>query len=173
MSWSVWLTGLPGSGKSTVALLLKERMPSAVILRSDELRKIVTPDPRFSGEERDYVYKCLIHTAKTVAELGHDVIIDATGNRLIWRRLARKLLQNYHEVYLRCPLNICMERERMRVETHGAPRAVYSKSKKGAPVPGVNVEYEEPQDPELVIDSERTSPDEAADMIVRMIKEGR
>jgi len=66
-----------------------------------------------------------------------------------------------------------MEREAMRMETHGAPRAVYAKSEKGAPVPGVNVEYEEPRDPELVIDSERTSPDEAADMIVRMIKEGR
>jgi adenylylsulfate kinase len=173
MSWTLWITGLPGSGKSTVALRIKERIPSAVILRSDELRKIVTPDPRYTGTERDYVYKCLVYTAKTVAELGHDVIIDATGNRRLWRRLARRLLPDYHEVYLRCPLDICMEREKMRRETHAAPRAIYEKGEKGAPVPGVNVEYEEPEEPELVIDTAETLPDEAAEKIVRMIKEGR
>jgi len=76
MSWVIWITGLPGSGKSSIAIELKKLVHEAVILNSDELRKIVTPDPRFSNNEREYVYKALVYTAKTVSELGHKVIID-------------------------------------------------------------------------------------------------
>ena len=48
-----WLTGLPGSGKSTLALAAKEAFPEIVILQMDEMRKIVTPEPTYSDEERD------------------------------------------------------------------------------------------------------------------------
>ena len=95
MSWVIWITGLPGSGKSSVAIEVKKLAPEAVILNSDELRKIVTPDPKFSGNEREYVYKALAYTAKTVSELGHNVIIDATANRKIWREIARKLIPDF------------------------------------------------------------------------------
>ena len=67
MSWVVWITGLPGSGKSSISIEVKKRAPGAVILNSDELRKIVTPDPKFTGNEREYVYKAMVYTAKTVS----------------------------------------------------------------------------------------------------------
>ena len=169
MSWAVWITGLPGSGKSTIALKVKERVPDAVILRIDELRKIVTPTPAYSGEEREYVYKALVYTAKTVYDLGHNVIIDATGNRQLWRKLARIIIPDYYEVYLKCPLDLCVEREKTRIESHSAPEGIYEKGKEGWPVPGVNAPYDEPENPELVIDSEKVSPEEAAEKIVNMV----
>ncbi len=170
MSWALWITGLPGSGKSTIALKVKEKMPDAVILRSDELRKIVTPTPAYSGEEREYVYKALVYTAKTVYDLGHNVIIDATGNRQLWRKLARIIIPDYYEVYLKCPLNLCVEREKTRIESHSAPEDIYEKGMEGWPVPGVNAPYDEPENPELVIDTETTSPEEAAELIIKMLQ---
>jgi adenylylsulfate kinase len=169
MPWVIWITGLPGSGKSSIAIEVKKLVSDAVILNSDELRKIVTPDPKFSGDEREYVYKALVYTAKTVSELGHKVIIDATANKKIWRDIARKLIPNFFEVYLECPLDLCMEREKTRLDTHEAPKDIYDKGRKGSPVPGLNVPYEEPENPELVIDTEKISPTVAANLIVKML----
>jgi adenylylsulfate kinase len=170
MSWVVWITGLPGSGKSTVALALKKRVPEAEILGMDELRKIVTPEPAYSDSEREYVYRALVYTAKTLNELGHDVIIDATGNRRSWRRLARAQIPFFLEVYLECPLEICTQREKSRVDRHAAPEGIYEKGEKGWPVPGVNVPYEAPEKPELIINTGIVSPEDAVNMIVEMIK---
>ena len=171
MSWVIWITGLPGSGKSSIAIEVKKLIPDAVILNSDELRKIVTPDPKFSGTEREYVYKALVYTAKTVSELGHNVIIDATANKKIWREIARKLIPDFFEIYLTCSLRVCMDREKTRLNTHEAPRDIYEKGRKGSPVPGLNVPYEEPEHPELFIDTEKVSPSMAAEKIVAMIQD--
>ena len=62
--WCVWITGLPGSGKSAVSeallKLLNERGVEAQILSSDSLRKVLTPNPSYSLEERDRVYSTLV-----------------------------------------------------------------------------------------------------------------
>ncbi len=156
MPKAIWITGLPGSGKSTVAEAFKERHPEFVILRMDELRKIVTPRPSYSETERELVYRCIVYTAKTLTELGHDVIIDATGNMRRWREFARKVIPDFAEVYLKCSISECRKRERHRSETHAAPGDIYKKGEKGWPVPGVTVPYEEPLNPEVVIDTEVT-----------------
>lgn len=169
MPWVVWITGLPGCGKSTVSLALKDRVTNTVILHADELRRFVTPQPDYSEEEREYVYRTLVFTAKLICGLGHNVIIDATGNRRRWRELARESIPIFYEVYLRCPLEICAERERRRIDSHGAPKDIYKKGEKGWPVPGVNVPYEEAQTPDIVIDTVDISPEEAAKRIAEYI----
>lgn len=169
MPWVIWITGLPGSGKSTIASALKKKIPDAVILRMDELRKIVTPKPSYSDAEREYVYKALVFTAKNLYELGHNVIIDATGNRKSWRLLARKLIKNFFEVYLECPLDVCMAREKKRINTHGAPKKIYEKGTKGMPVPGMRVPYEKPVKPEAIIDAENELPLQAVQKIIKML----
>jgi adenylylsulfate kinase len=170
MSWVIWITGLPGSGKSTVALAVKKKMPDAVLLRMDELRRIITPDPTYSESEREYVYRSLVHSAKTLYELGHNVIMDATGNKREWRQLAAELIADFFEIYLKCPIELCMEREETRTDTHAAPSHIYKKGEKGWPVPGINVPYEEPDKPSLIIDTEKESPEEAAEKIAGLIK---
>jgi adenylylsulfate kinase len=171
MPWVIWITGLPGSGKSTIALIVKEKIPDAVILRMDELRRIITPEPTYSDAEREYVYRALIFIAKTINELGHNVIIDATGNKKSWRALARELIADFFEIYLKCPIELCMEREKTRIDTHAAPTKIYEKGKVGWPVPGVKVPYEEPEKPEIIINTEKESPATATEKILRMLFE--
>lgn len=168
----LWITGLPGSGKSTLADGVKTSFPSFVVLRMDELRRVVTPEPAYSETERDMVYRSIVYAAKLLSELGHDVIIDATGNRRKWRDLARQLIPNFGEIYLKCALDACTERERVRRDTRGAPRGIYEKARAGWPVPGVEVPYEEPLNPELSIETDRRSIDEALS-IIREFIEGR
>jgi adenylylsulfate kinase len=170
---ALWITGLPGSGKSAYADRLKEKDPGLVLLRMDELRKVVTPSPTFSEEERETVYRSLIYTAKTLTEAGRDVIIDATGNMRRWRQLARDIIRGYGEVYLRCPLEVCIKRESERKDTRGAPGAVYEKGRKGWPVPGMGAPYEEPLNPEITIDTDSVPIEEGIKGIVDIINKLR
>ncbi|MCP8305452.1 MAG: adenylyl-sulfate kinase [archaeon] len=172
--WCVWLTGLPGSGKSTVAKALHEKLKNnkihVQILSSDELRKAITPDPKYTDEERDMVYGAISYIAKLLTKNGVNVIIDATGNRRRYRDKAREETKNFMEVYLMCPLGVCMERESKRIDTSQAPRDIYEKALKGkSTVPGLGSPYEEPLNPELKLNTERMNPDTCAKRIFDLI----
>jgi len=173
--WCVWITGLPGSGKSVVAQALQESLKrhniEAQVLSSDALRKAVTPDPTYSEEERDLFYGALVLVAEYLTENGMNVVVDATGNRRRYRKNARSRIPFFVEAYVKCPLEVCMERESGRGETFHAPRAIYRQARKGEAqtVPGVGVPYEEPLHPEVAVDSERLSPGECAQRIYETI----
>jgi adenylylsulfate kinase len=169
---ALWITGLPGSGKSALADALIDAHPSFVLLRMDDFRKTVTPDPSYSDAERDIVYRSIVFLAAKLATLGHDVIIDATGNRRRWRDLARELIPRFSEVYLKCPPEVCMEREGKRKKRRGAPGNIYRKGAIGWPVPGVNAPYEEPLNPEVVIETDRYSTEEAVRSVDVLLKKG-
>ncbi|MCL4537055.1 MAG: adenylyl-sulfate kinase [Nitrospirae bacterium] len=160
---------MPGSGKSTVADGVKRHFPDFFILRMDELRKIVTPKPTYSEDEREMVYRAIVYMAKTLSELNRNVIIDATGNMRRWRELARELIPSFAEIYLKCPIDVCMEREVSRRKTRGAPKGIYKKGRAGWPVPGVQVPYEEPLNPELTIETDKASLEEALSVICEFL----
>jgi adenylylsulfate kinase len=173
MAWVVWFTGLPGCGKTTIAqrvkALLSEKDISAKILQLDEIRKVITPHPKYTDEERDMVYASLAYMAKLLAEQGTNVIIDATANRRRYRDLARSLVADFAEVYIKATLDVCSARESKR-RAQFSPKDIYKKaSLEKAAVPGVNVPYEEPLAPEMVVDSEKMKPDESAQYIVARI----
>ena len=65
---------------------------------------------------------------------------------------------------------LCIEREKSRSDPHEAPKDIYKKGEEGWPVPGMVVPYEEPLDPEMVIDTERTSIEDAVEKIKREIE---
>jgi len=175
--WCVWITGLPGSGKSVISQALLEKLKakdvSAQILSSDMLRKVVTPKPSYSLEERDIVYATLVFVAKLLTENNVNVIIDATGNLRRYRDEARKQIPHFIEAYVRCPLDICIERESKRGITFHAPKDVYKKGVEGKSltVPGLGAPYEPPPKPEVTVDSERLSPEECAQKILRTLTE--
>lgn len=169
MDWVLWITGLPGSGKSTLAFALKKRWSDVIILNMDHFRTIMTPKPTYSDTERHYVYRAIICTAKILYDNGHKVIIDATANKRQWRELAKEVINNFYEVYLNCPLSICMEREAQRQDAHGAPQEIYHKGRHGAPVPGLSIVYEEPLSPDLIIDSASLSKEKALQIIIDFI----
>jgi adenylylsulfate kinase len=176
MTWAVWITGLPGSGKTAVAQrtrsVLEARGISTVkVLELDEIRKFITPKPTYSEEEREIVYAALVYMAKLLVDSSTPVIIDATANRRRYRDRARAVIPKFAEVYLTCPLETCMARERKRKAEH-APSAIYQKAEEEeATVPGVNVPYEAPLQPEVLVDSERMSVEESAEKVVAFILE--
>lgn len=158
MAFAVWFTGLPGSGKTSIAsrtaALLEKHGINVKILQLDEIRRVLTPNPRYTDEERDIVYASLAYMAKLLTECGINVFIDATANRRRYRDAARSIIPQFAEAYIRCPLEVCMEREAKRKAAF-SPKGIYKRSiQAGANVPGVNVPYEEPLNPEIVIDSD-------------------
>jgi adenylylsulfate kinase len=158
MSWAIWITGLPGSGKSTLAralaAALAARRISVKLLELDQIRRVLTPAPTYSAGEREIVYRALVYMAKRLTEAGVPVILDATGHRRAWRELAREeRARRIAEVQLRCPLPVCVERERTR-RRGSVPGGIYARAgHPGATVPGVDLPYEESLCPDLALDT--------------------
>jgi adenylylsulfate kinase len=173
--WCVWVTGLPGSGKSAVSeallrLLDKEGI-HAQLLSVDALRRVLTPKPSYSLEERNIVYATLAYFAGLLTQNGVNVVIDATGNLRRFRDKVRERIPVFIEVYLKCPLELCMEREAKRWKTHFAPREIYSKALRGesSTVPGIGQPYQSPLNPELTINTAGCSPQECARKILQKL----
>lgn len=166
--FAVWITGLPASGKSTVAAALREQLASlgvnVAVLESDALRKVFTPDPRYDERERDVFYGALAHVGRILTEHGVSVIFDATGNRRAYRTRARREIPRFLEVFVDCPLAVCAERD---------PKGIYRKAKEGrtAHVPGVQVAYEPPLSADVVVRGDAEVPAKAALRIVRKLAE--
>jgi adenylylsulfate kinase len=157
VSWAIWITGLPGSGKSSVAraaaALLRARGKAVTVLELDAIRKKITPDPTYTDAERDLVYRALGYMTATLVEAGVPVIVDATAHRRAWRDAVRAAIPRFAEVQVLCPLEICRERERTRPLGH-TPAGIYARAgRPGATVPGVDVPYETALAAELTIDT--------------------
>ena len=173
MSFCLWLTGLPGSGKSTIlhelSRILSESGIEAVRLSLDHIRKILTPEPKYTEEERAIVYRSLVMMAQLLVEQGgQNVIIDATGNRREFRDLARRLIREFAEVHVKCPLEICMLREAAR-RGQLVQKNLYKHASEGAlegGLPGISAPYEEPENPEVLVESDLLSPHESAKRIL-------
>jgi adenylylsulfate kinase len=175
MAWAAWFTGLPGSGKTTVARAaqryLEARGIHTRVLELDEIRKVLTPQPRYTEEERTIVYAALAYMAKLLVDEGVNVIIDATGNLRRYRDDGYVLIGDFGEVYIKCPLEVCMARESGR-KAQFAPQGIYRKGKTGksTTVPGINVPYEPPLKPIATVGCE-TPPEEAGKQAAEAIME--
>ena len=173
MTWAVWITGLPGSGKSVVARAVADKLRAGgepvTVLELDAIRRSLTPAPTYSDAEREAVYRALVYIGVCVVEQGRPVIFDATAHRRAWRDLARAMIARFAEIQLVCPLAVCRQCEARRRRSH-APTGIYARGTgAGARVPGVNVEYEPARAPELTIDTIAWSVDVAAAAIAHLI----
>ena len=95
--------------------MLSESGIEVVTLSLDHIRKVLTPESKYTDDERALVYRSLVLMAQLLVGKGEkNVIIDATGNRKEFRDLARHLIPEFAEIYLKCPLETCKAREALR-----------------------------------------------------------
>jgi adenylylsulfate kinase len=172
LSWAIWITGIPGSGKSAlaraVAETLRERGVPMKVLELNAIRKILTPAPTYSDHEREAVYRLFAFMAATLTEAGVPVIVDATAHCRRWRQFARDIVRRFAEVQLECPIAVCRAREATRTPGN-APRAIYARAgAAGATVPGIDRGYERALAPELVIDTAAESVASGAEKIIAL-----
>lgn len=157
--FAIWFTGLPASGKTSLAKAIQKRLADeqikSVVLDSDELRLILTPEPTYSSEERDWFYSVIAALAGWLSHNGINVLIAATANLRRYRDVARQHVARFAEVYVKCGLDICQQRD---------PKHIYADTKQGTAktVPGVGAIYEPPINPEVTVDTSALLPIEAA-----------
>lgn len=168
--FAIWLTGLPASGKSTIvkALLseLAARGVDVAVLESDVLRKVFTPHPRYDEEERNTFYGQLAYVGALLTRHGVPVIFDATANLRRYRDAARQQIPQFLEIYVDCPLEVCMSRD---------PKGIYRAGREGAAklVPGLQDPYERPPNPDVVVRGDEDAPETSARRIVsKLIERG-
>jgi adenylylsulfate kinase len=162
--WAIWLTGLPASGKTALAQVLRHKLSEhgvqAIVLDSDELRRVMTPNASYAPAERDWFYDRLVELAEKLTCAGENVIIAATGSRRCYRAAARaRLAPHFAEIWLRCPKDICRSRDQ---------KGLYQRADAGllSNLPGADAAYEPPEAAEVVVDTSRQTPEEAADLVL-------
>jgi adenylylsulfate kinase len=164
----VWVTGLPASGKSTLAAACRAALENhgvhAAVLESDVLRKVLTPHPRYDQEERDRFYRQMSGIGALLVDQGVPVIFDATGNRRSHRDEARRKIARFLEVYVDSPLAVCISRD---------PKGIYRKGREGKSetVPGMHAAYEPPENPDVIVRGDRDAPEQAAQRVIARLFE--
>jgi len=167
-AFAVWVTGLPASGKSTLATALKAQLADrgidVAVLESDVLRRIFTVQPRYDEPEREAFYRQMVYVGTLLTQHGVPVIFDATANRRRYRDRARQQIPLFLEVYVDCPLETCIARD---------PKGIYRKAREreADTVPGLHSAYEPPEKPELVVDGGREMPEAAARRVMSKLAE--
>lgn len=167
-SCAIWITGLPASGKSTIARALKPQLEASgltvEVLESDEVRRVLTPEATYARAERELFYRALaLMGAKLVAH-GVTVIFDATATKRAYRDFARMLIPRFIEVAVECPLETCMQRDY---------KGTYQRGQRGesSTVPGLQEPYEAPLHPDLTVDTTKMLVNEAVQNIVALVRQ--
>lgn len=166
----IWFTGLSGSGKSTLAHAVEEMLYKmehlTFVLDGDNIRHGLNKNLGFSPEDREENIRRIGEVAKLFAQAG---IITMTAFISPYRKdrdKARALLNDgeFIEVFVKVPLEVAEQRD---------PKGLYKKARAGEikEFTGIDAPYEEPLNPELVIDTSKLSLEESAQMVIDYLKE--
>ena len=164
----IWITGLPASGKSTIARILlkffRERGKLVEMLDGDSVRPWLSPEAGFTREDRTRHLRRVAYVSHLLARNGVIVISSFVSPYKDVRRLARELIGDFVEVYVKCPLEVCIKRD---------PKGLYRRALAGEikNMTGIDDPYEEPENPEVVVDTSQMSPEECVDTILSRLKE--
>ena len=169
----IWLTGLPGSGKTTIAKALYPRLKEsgfkAEFLDGDNVRKELSPELGFTKQDREINARRVVYLSKILSRNGIISIVSLISPYRVFRRFARNetnMNNNFYEVYVKCSLETCITRD---------PKGLYKKALSGEikDLTGLQDPYEEPEDPEIVVDTERQTVEECVNVILeRVLQQG-
>ncbi|MEM2144379.1 MAG: adenylyl-sulfate kinase [Candidatus Jordarchaeaceae archaeon] len=165
--FAVWLTGLPASGKTTIARalekVLRERGLNVEVLDGDEVRKNLSPDLGFTNEDREIHAKRVAYVTKLLVRNGVAVIVGLISPLRKFRENARKQIGKFVEVWVKCPLEECIRRD---------PKGLYKKAINGEinDLTGIQHPYEEPLNPEVTVDTLKESVEESVNKILQKLE---
>lgn len=165
--FTIWFTGLSGSGKSTLSEVIEQRLRvrgrNVEVLDGDIVRTNLSKGLGFSREDRDINIKRIAFVCNLLTRNGVACISAAIAPYNEAREWARKEIGNFVEVYVKCPVEICRQRD---------VKGLYKLADAGKiNLTGVNDPYEEPYAPELIIESDRETVDESVDRIFAKLEE--
>lgn len=164
--FNLWFTGLPLSGKTTIADLVHEKLKKFQIplerIDSKDIRELI-PDIGYSREDRNRHMHRIGHLIKTLQNNSISTIASFVSPYRESRKAIREMVKNNVIVYVKADVETCKARDY---------KGVYARALRGElqNFSGVNDEYEEPKHAEIIIDTESMSAEEAAEHIVRYLK---
>lgn len=179
----IWFVGLPGSGKSSISKEVYKKLRQmgidAAYLEMDKLRKRYFPEPKYTKEEREKAYELFVEDAYKEFLNGKFVIMDGTAYRVDMRKKARdKMGDRFAEVYIKCSVETAMQRESNReggLVVANLYKKALERKHTGKQYPelgeviGVDVDFEEDKNCELVIENDTLTLDEAVDRSINFI----
>ncbi|WP_214481984.1 adenylyl-sulfate kinase [Bacillus sp. SM2101] len=166
----LWFTGLSGSGKSTLAnaveVKLHETSVRTYVLDGDNIRHGLNKDLGFSENDRKENIRRIGEVSKLFTDSGQIVLTAFISPFREDRNSVRELFSNHEfiEVYVKCPLEVCETRD---------PKGLYDKARKGE-IPeftGISSPYEPPEQPELIIESNKLSIEQSVEQVINYLKE--
>ena len=168
--FTIWMTGLSGSGKSTVSGVLKELFENQYgryveILDGDEVRKGLSKDLGLSREDREEHARRVSYLAKVLSRNGVISIVALISPYRVSRQQAKETIgaDKFVEVYVKASLAKCEERD---------PKGLYKKARKGeiTNMTGISDPYEAPEHPDIVIETELGTPQESAKLLIQNLE---
>jgi adenylyl-sulfate kinase len=166
--FTLWFTGLSGAGKSTLAEIiekkLRERGRNVEILDGDVVRTNLSKGLGFSKEDRDTNIRRIGFVAHLLSRNGVVAITAAISPYRSVRNECREMIGDFVEVYVRCPLDVLVERD---------VKGLYKKALAGeiAHFTGVSDPYEEPENAEVIVETNAETPEQSAERILRKLEE--
>ena len=167
---TLWLTGLPCSGKTTLAKRLKEELDNrgykAVHLDGDDVRGKLNEDLGFSVEDRKENLRRIAHVAKLFNENGNFVIASFVSPTNEYRRMIKETIGDFKLVYLKCSAETCEKRD---------VKGMYKRARLGEikDFTGVSAAFEEPTNADIIVDTENQDPETCVNQILSSLKAER
>jgi bifunctional enzyme CysN/CysC len=164
----IWLTGLSASGKSTIANALEQRLHDmgrhTMLLDGDNVRHGLNRDLGFTESARVENIRRVGEVAKLMTDAGLIVITAFISPYQAERDMVRRLMPpgGFVEVYISTPLEVCELRD---------PKGIYQKARRGeiSNFTGISAPYEEPQSPELILDTTHRTIEEVSEIIINYL----
>lgn len=166
--FTIWFTGLSGAGKSTLSSSIEQRLKACgrnvEVLDGDIVRTHLSKGLGFSREDRDTNIKRIAFVCSLLTRNGVISIAAAISPYREAREWARKEIGNFVEVFIKCPIEICRDRD-----VKGLYKLADQGKLKG--FTGVDDPYEEPEHPELVIETDKETIEESVGRIFAKLEE--